>query len=66
MQWLSPLILRFLHSIALKSLIQAGKAIASSFVVLLISFVYNVFMEKNISCGGPFWPYSQGSGEGGT
>ena len=34
MQWLSPLILRFLHSIVLKTLRQAGKAIASSFMVL--------------------------------
>ena len=45
-QWLSPVILRFLHSIALKCLIQVGKAIASRFVVLLIIFCLQCLRGK--------------------
>ena len=45
-QWFFPVNLRFLRSIALKFLIQVGKAIASSFVVFLIIYCLQCLCGK--------------------
>ena len=63
-----PLVVRFLRSNVLKSIKQVRKAIAASFVVLLIKVLFaklikNV-MEKEASSSWSFWPYSREAARG--
>ena len=44
----------------------SGESHCIKFHGLIDKFLFTMSSwKKNISCGGPFWPYSQGGGEGG-
>ena len=64
-QWLSPVILRVLHSVVLKSLIQEGKAIALSFMVLLTILHSKWLCGKKLQQGWAFLAWLPGRWQGG-